>query len=74
MICVSLFLSGFFIHGNTDLYVNLSGFLIIIGGTLGATFLSYNMKRIEILFKVLKTSYGQIPTGSIILQLCFMES
>ena len=59
IICVVLFLSGFFIHGNTGLYVNLSGFLIIIGGTLGATFLSYNMKRIEILFKVLKTSYGK---------------
>lgn len=59
IICIGLFLSGFFIHGNTGLYINLSGFLIIIGGTLGATFLSYNMKRIEILFKVLKTAYGR---------------
>lgn len=58
VICVVLFLSGFFIHGNTGLYINLSGFLIIVGGTLGATFLSYKMKRIEILFKVLKTAYG----------------
>jgi chemotaxis protein MotA len=59
LICIALFLAGFFIHGNTGLYVNLSGFLIIIGGTLGATFLSYNMRRMEILFKVLKTSYGR---------------
>ena len=59
IICVSLFLSGFLIHGNPGLYLNLSGFLIIIGGTFGATFLSYNMKRIEILLKVLKTSYGK---------------
>jgi chemotaxis protein MotA len=59
MICVALFLVGFLIHGNTGLYINLSGFLIIIGGTFGATFLSYNMKRIEILFKVLKTAYGK---------------
>ena len=58
-ICLILFLSGFFIHGNTGLYINLSGFLIIMGGTLGATFLSYDMKRIEILFKVLKTAYGK---------------
>lgn len=57
IICVILFLSGFFIHGNTGLYINLSGFLIIFGGTLGATFLSYNMERIEILFKVLRTAY-----------------
>ncbi|MCP4720813.1 MAG: flagellar motor protein MotA [Desulfobacteraceae bacterium] len=63
VICVFLFLSGFFIHGNIGLYVNLSGFLIIVGGTLGATFLSYNMKRIEILFKVLKTSYGKAIKG-----------
>lgn len=59
IICIILFLSGFFIHGNTGLYLNLSGFLIVVGGTLGATFLSYNMKRIEILFKVLKTAYGR---------------
>ena len=59
VICVALFLCGFFIHGNTGLYINLSGFLIIIGGTFGATFLSYNMKRMEILFKVLKTAYGK---------------
>jgi len=59
IICTSLFLAGFFIHGNTGLYVNLSGFLIIMGGTLGATFLSYNMRRIQILFKVLKTTYGK---------------
>ncbi len=62
IICVILFLCGFFIHGNTGLYLNLSGFLIIVGGTFGATFLSYNMKRIEILFKVLKTAYTTKPT------------
>jgi chemotaxis protein MotA len=57
LICIILFVSGFFVHGNTSLYLNLSGFLIVVGGTFGATFLSYNMKRIEILFKVLKSSY-----------------
>jgi len=62
-ICTGLFLSGFFIHGNTGLYLNLSGFLIVIGGTiggtLGATFLSYRMDRILILMKVVKTAYGK---------------
>jgi chemotaxis protein MotA len=57
IICIIVFFSGFFLHGNTGLYVNMSGFLIVIGGTLGATFLSYDMKRIEIVFKVLKTAY-----------------
>ncbi|WP_022665896.1 motility protein A [Desulfospira joergensenii] len=68
LVCVLLFLSGFFIHGNTGLYMNMSGFLIVVGGTLGATFLSYNMNRIEILFKVLKTSYGRsiISPGKVV--------
>jgi chemotaxis protein MotA len=59
LICTILFFSGFFIHGNIGLYLNLSGFLIVIGGTFGATLLSYNTKRIGILIKVLKTSYGK---------------
>lgn len=59
VICLILFLSGFFIHGNSGLYLNLSGFLIVIGGTMGATLLSYRMERFQILFKVLKTAYGK---------------
>ncbi len=58
VICVALFLTGFVLPGNTGLYMNLSGFLIVIGGILGATLLSYHMNRIEILLKVLKTAYG----------------
>ena len=58
LICLALFFIGFMIPGNTGLYMNASGFLIVIGGTLGATLLSYNMNRIEILLKVLRTSYG----------------
>ena len=60
-ICMALFSSGFFIQGNTGLYVNLSGFLIVFGGTLGATLLSYRTERITILFKVLKTCYTRAP-------------
>lgn len=68
LICVLLFFSGFFIHGNTGLYINMSGFLIVVGGTLGATFLSYNIQRIEILLKVLKTAYGRptVPPGKVV--------
>ncbi len=58
-ICLVLFVIGFVIPGNMGLYLNLSGLLIVIGGTLGATFLGYHMNRIEILLKVLKTSYGR---------------
>jgi chemotaxis protein MotA len=59
MICLVLFFLGFKLGGNTGLYINLSGFLIVMGGTLGATLLSYHMDRIEILFKVLRTAYGR---------------
>jgi chemotaxis protein MotA len=59
MICVVLFFIGFKLGGNTGLYINLSGFLIVVGGTLGATLLSYHIDRIEILFKVIRTAYGK---------------
>ncbi len=63
-ICMVLFLSGFFIHGNTGMYLNMSGFVIVVGGTLGATFLSYRFQRLMILFKVLKSSYMKKPISS----------
>ncbi len=59
VICVALFFLGFVIHGNLALYLNISGFVIVIGGTFGATVLSYRMERLEILVKVLKASYSK---------------
>ncbi len=64
VICTVLFLSGFIIHGNTGMYLNMSGFVIVVGGTLGATFLSYRFQRLMILFKVLKSSYMKNPISS----------
>lgn len=45
--------------GNFAMYLNLSGFTIVVGGTLGATILSYRMEQLEILVKVLIAAYGQ---------------
>lgn len=59
MLCVTLFCMGFAIHGHIGLYLNLSGFIIVVGGTFGATLLSYKMERLMILLKVLSTSYGK---------------
>ncbi|MFH1153013.1 MAG: MotA/TolQ/ExbB proton channel family protein [Pseudomonadota bacterium] len=59
ILCIIIFFVGFAIHGNLGLYMNLSGFLIVIGGTLGAIMLSYRMERLEILFKVLRAAYTQ---------------
>ena len=63
-VCVVLFCSGFFVHGNTSMYLNLSGFVIVLGGTFGATFLSYRFQRLLILLKVLKSSYMKTPRSS----------
>jgi chemotaxis protein MotA len=59
MFCIVLFCAGFIIHGHIGLYLNLSGFIIVIGGTFGATLVSYRMERLMILIKVLFTSYGK---------------
>ncbi len=58
VICILLFCSGFAINGNTGLYFNLAGFLIVIGGTFGATMICFQTKRLAILYKVLTTSYS----------------
>ncbi|MFO7752357.1 MAG: MotA/TolQ/ExbB proton channel family protein [Desulfobacteraceae bacterium] len=55
----AVFCSGFFIHGNTGMYLNLSGFIIVLGGTLCAALLSYPAERLAIVFKVLSASYGK---------------
>ena len=64
VLCLLLFLSGFFIHGNIGMYLNISGFLVVIGGTIGATLLTYRMDRLVILYKVLIASYTIKKTKS----------
>jgi chemotaxis protein MotA len=64
VLCLLLFLSGFFVHGNIGMYLNISGFLVVIGGTIGATLLTYRMDRLVILYKVLIASYTIKKTKS----------
>lgn len=59
IICVLVFCFGFVVDGNFGMYLNLSGFTIVLGGTFGATILSYRMESLEILIKVLKSSYSK---------------
>jgi chemotaxis protein MotA len=54
MLCVGLFVLGFFLQGNIGLYFNLAGILIVVGGTFGATMISFRLKRLEILYQVLR--------------------
>jgi len=57
IICLSLFCAGFLFHGNVGLYFNVAGILIVCGGTLGATLISFQAKRLTILCKVVLSSY-----------------
>lgn len=58
-ICVVLFATGFLLEGDMGVYFNLSGLMVVIGGTAGATMISYRMERIIIVYKVLVGSYLQ---------------
>lgn len=55
--CTILFLAGFVIHGNSALYFNLSGALVVFGGTFGAILITYRLDRLKIVYKVLLSSY-----------------
>lgn len=52
-----IFCGGFFMYGHAGLYFNLSGFLIVIGGTFAAAFVSFKAERLKIVCQVLKSSY-----------------
>ena len=56
-LCVIIFCLGFVINRNIGLYFNLSGLLIVVGGTFGATLVSFRMERICNVYKVLSSSY-----------------
>ena len=56
-----IFTLGFVIHGNMGLYFNLSGLLIVLGGSFGATLLTYRLDRLRIVFTVLLSSYRRQP-------------
>lgn len=53
----ALFIAGFIIHGNVSLYFNVSGLLIVCGGTLSAALISFKFEQLIIVTKVLGASY-----------------
>lgn len=55
--CGGLICFGFVLHGNLGLYFNLAALCIVIGGTLGATLISFRIKRLIILYQVLRSSH-----------------
>ena len=55
-----VFVSGFVLAGNIGLYFNFVGLIIVVGGTLTAALVGYSMKRLIILYRILKGAY-QVP-------------
>lgn len=52
-----LFCLGFVINGNLSLYFNISGILIVLGGTASAALLSFKTEQLAIVYKVMRTAY-----------------
>jgi chemotaxis protein MotA len=67
-VCIIIFILGFAIHGNIGLYFNFAGILVVLGGTLGATLISFRLERIKNAYKVMKNSYRtrMIQPGEIV--------
>ncbi len=59
MLCAGLFLAGFLINGNLSFYFNLSGLLIVIGGTFAAALLSFRWQQLSIAARVIISSYNK---------------
>jgi chemotaxis protein MotA len=53
----TLFLLGFGINGNIGLYFNISGLLIVFGGTLASTLISFRLEQLKIVAKVMRSAY-----------------
>jgi chemotaxis protein MotA len=54
-------LAGFILAGNLGMYFNLSGFLIVIGGSFGCALLSYRLERLSVVYHVVLSSYKHRP-------------
>lgn len=54
---IALFTIGFVINGNLSLYFNLSGILIVSGGVMVASLLSFKMEQLRIVGKVISSAY-----------------
>jgi chemotaxis protein MotA len=57
VLSAALFVVGFVIQGNVSLYFNISGLLIVCGGTLSAALISFRFEQLHIVTKVLNAAY-----------------
>lgn len=57
LLCLLIAGVGFYLAGNYGMYFNLSGFLIVTGGTFGCALISYRLERLVLVYKVIRESY-----------------
>ena len=63
-VCLALFIAGVFMGQGQTLLVNLEGWLIVIGGTMGAALVSYPYNSLGISLRVAINSYvSQTPSA-----------
>lgn len=62
-ICLLIFVSVFFFVGHPGAYLNLEALLVVLSGTIGATFLSFPWPHIKNAFMVVKNAYRTQTTS-----------
>lgn len=61
LLCLALFIMGFSLNGNLGFYFNISGLLIVLGGSTAAALLSFRWEQLAITLKVIRSSYSHNP-------------
>jgi len=57
-LCILIFLGGLFFKGDVSFYFNLASLMIVAGGSATAALLSFQIDRLRIVFRVVRSSYG----------------
>lgn len=58
LLCAVVFVAGFLLKGHLGLYFNLASLMIVVGGSATAALLCFRLKRLGIVARVVRASYG----------------
>ncbi|WP_310599304.1 MotA/TolQ/ExbB proton channel family protein [Desulfobulbus sp.] len=58
VLCGLIFLGGFLFKGSLSFYFNIASLMIVAGGSATAALLSFQLERLIIVFRVVRSSYG----------------
>ncbi|MCL2458163.1 MAG: MotA/TolQ/ExbB proton channel family protein [Desulfobulbus sp.] len=56
-LCGLIFVGGFLFKGNLSFYFNIASLMIVAGGSATAALLSFQLERLTIVFRVVRSSY-----------------